>query len=85
MTRENPTVPERLATLEAQGKGMREDVQEIKEQVLNHIPTLIAALDSRLTVLNGWRNRALGATAFFAFFAFVTPLGVAIWAILAKG
>lgn len=51
---------ERVAKLEVKEKDLRQDVEEIKDQVTNHIPTQIAAVQ---TVVNELRDTHIAETA----------------------
>jgi len=51
---------ERVVQLEVQGKELRKDVEEIKDQVTNHIPTAIADVQK---VVNGLRDTHIAEAA----------------------
>lgn len=51
---------ERVAKLEVKEKDLRKDVEEIKEQVTNHIPTQIAAVQK---VVDGLEKTHIAETA----------------------
>ena len=51
---------ERVVKLEVQGKELRKDVEEIKDQVTNHIPTAIADVQK---VVNELRDKHIAEAA----------------------
>jgi len=51
---------ERVVKLEVQGKELRKDVEEIKDQVTNHIPTAIADVQK---VVNELRDTHIAESA----------------------
>ena len=51
---------ERIAKLEVKEKDLRKDVEEIKDQVTNHIPSAIAGVQK---VVNGLRDTHIAEAA----------------------